>query len=68
MVSAALIMPLIFICIFAVYSYGYNLYEKVIWNCTYRIQQREDALIDGIIKKDEADFIRRIDSDEVSDK
>ncbi len=62
-VSASLVIPLVFACIFAVYSYAFNLHEKVVTDSKYRIQKREAAMIDGMVKKGEADFIRHVDAE-----
>lgn len=61
MVLAAFILPIVFLCLFAVFAYASRLYENVRLQGESRMRERTEAQKSGVIAKGEADFIRQMD-------
>lgn len=61
LVQAAFVLPVVFFCVFAVFSYGTFLYGEVKTQGDTHDRLREEGIRDGIISRGEAEFIREMD-------
>lgn len=61
MVEAALVLPIVILSVAAVFSLAVVLYEEVCLQAEYHLKIRESAMVNGKIRKGEAEFIRKVD-------